>query len=185
MFDGIVLAGGYSSRANTNKMCLEYRGKPLILNTIMTMHKVCKRVIVVTGHHHKEIYEVVKELDYVDVVYNKDYNKGMFSSILAGVSKVNNSFFIIPGDYPTVKKKTYEEMIEVNNGIVVPSFDYHLGHPILFDKSFKVKMLETKHSNLKDFRNEYSFHIVEVNDPGILLDIDSLEDYKKLLERND
>ena len=185
MFEGIILAGGFSSRAQTNKMCLEYKDKPLILNTILTMHEVCEKIIVVTGYYHDEIFNSVKHLPYVDIVYNKDYAEGMFSSILAGVKKVNNHFFITPGDYPKINKLTYIKMSKFKHGIVVPSFDFHLGHPILFDKSFKEKILSTNHNNLKEFRNEHGFKIVEVDDSGILEDIDSIKDYKKLLEGND
>ena len=71
MIDGIVLAGGYSSRTNTNKMCLEYNGKALILNTIETMHQVCQKIIVVTGYHHNELLSLLKELDFVKIVYNE------------------------------------------------------------------------------------------------------------------
>lgn len=185
MFDGIVLAGGFSSRANTNKMCLEYENKPLILSTIFSMRTVCDKIIVVTGHYHDEINKLLKDLDYVKIVYNRDYINGMFSSILTGVKETTNSFFIVPGDYPRIDKTTYIKMSKFLKGIVVPSFQHHLGHPILFDKSFKEKILKTKHNNLKEFRNDYGYKIVEVNDAGILEDIDSIDDYKKLLKEDD
>ncbi|MCK4551968.1 MAG: NTP transferase domain-containing protein [Tenericutes bacterium] len=181
MYDGIVLAGGFSSRANTNKMFLEYNGKPLILNTIETMHEVCKNIIVVTGHYHESMIELFLNIDYVKVVYNKHYSDGMFSSIKVGVLATANSFFIIPGDYPNVKINTYNCMIKANKQIVVPSYQHRLGHPILFDKSFKKMILTTNHNNLKDFRNDYEFAILEVDDSGILFDVDDLNDYKKLL----
>ncbi|MCK5732496.1 MAG: NTP transferase domain-containing protein [Tenericutes bacterium] len=183
MYDGIILAGGFSSRANTNKMSLEYKGKPLILNTIETMHEVCENIIVVTGHYHESMIELFFNIDYVKVVYNKHYSDGMFSSIKVGVLATSNSFFIIPGDYPNVEANTYNYMIEVDKPIVVPSYQNRLGHPILFDKSFRNKILTTDHSNLKDFRNDFNFGILEVDDSGILFDVDDLNDYKKLLRK--
>jgi len=181
MYDGIVLAGGFSSRAKTNKMFLDYRGKPLILNTIETMHEVCENIIVVTGHYHESMVVLFLNIDYVKVVYNKHYHDGMFSSIKAGVLATNNSFFVIPGDYPNVKANTYNYMIEANMPIVVPSYQNRLGHPIFFDKTFKNKILTTNHNNLKDFRNDFEFNILNVDDSGILFDVDDLNDYKKLL----
>jgi molybdenum cofactor cytidylyltransferase len=185
MYDGIVLAAGFSSRTSSNKMCLEYRNKPLILNTIETMHKYCKNIIVVTGHYHKQIEDLLSKFDFVKIAYNKDYKNGMFSSIRTGVLETKNSFFIIPGDYPSVREDTYKKLLETNKKISVPSHNMRLGHPIYFDQSFKEKILETDCQSLKDFRNIYDFEIIEVDDCGILLDIDNLNDYKELLERND
>ena len=181
MYDGIVLAGGFSKRANTNKMLLDYNGKTLIQNTIETMHKVCQNIIVVTGFYHNDMKSIISKIDYVKIVYNKDYINGMFSSIKTGVSTTKNDFFIIPGDYPLVSIDTYNKMIEEDKDIVVPSFNKKLGHPIFFNKKFKEKIINTKFDNLKDFRNNYVFKIINVNDSGILFDIDSMEDYKKLI----
>lgn len=55
MIDGIVLAGGYSSRAKINKMMMLYKNKPLISQAIETMHQFCEVVIVVTGYYHDEM----------------------------------------------------------------------------------------------------------------------------------
>ena len=184
MIDGIVLAGGYSSRAKTNKMCFEYRGQSLILHTIKTMHEVCKNIIVVTGHYHTEISGLLADIEYVKIVYNKDYEQGMFSSIITGVKQTTNSFFIIPGDYPKIKISTYRKMLDYDDLIIVPSYKNRLGHPIYFDKSFKQEILVTKHNNLKSFRNDHQFIIVDVLDEGILIDIDDLDDYKNLIGRD-
>jgi molybdenum cofactor cytidylyltransferase len=180
MTDGIVLAAGFSSRAKTNKMLLEYLDKPIILHTIQTMHQFCERVIVVTGCYHEEIERHLRQYNYIDFVYNENYKKGMFSSIQAGVLKTKHNFFIIPGDYPNVKASTYQEILENQSMIVVPSYRNKLGHPIYFDRTFKNKILETDHESLKDFRNSFEFRIVTVNDPGILFDVDDLNDYKIL-----
>jgi molybdenum cofactor cytidylyltransferase len=184
MVDGIILAGGFSSRAKTNKMILLYRGKELVLHTIKSMHSVCDRIIVVTGHYHEDLVRLLKNYEYVKIVYNKDYELGMFTSIQTGVKETENDFFIIPGDYPTVKKKTYQELLSKNESIVVPSYNMKLGHPILFKKEFKDKILQTNHTNLKDFRNSYKYYILNTEDPGILLDIDDLNDYKNLIRKD-
>ncbi len=181
MTDGIVLAGGFSSRAKTNKMCLEYQGKALILHAIETMHEVCQNIIVVTGHYHKEIMDLLSDIEYIKIAYNDDYKQGMFSSIITGVKQTTNSFFIIPGDYPKIKVSTYRKILEYDDSVIVPSYKKRLGHPIYFDKSFKQKILVTNHNNLKSFRNDYQFKIVDVLDEGILIDVDDLDDYKKLI----
>lgn len=185
MIDGIILAAGYSSRAKTNKMMLPYRSKPLISHAIETIQPFCERVICVTGHFHQDMIELLETYPNLAIVYNPDYPKGMFSSIKAGVQETNNDFFIIPGDYPLVKPTTYQKLFEGEGKIRVPSFSHHLGHPIFFDKEYKNKILKTTFDNLKSFRNSEPYSIIEVDDPGILLDIDHMKDYNALLEGND
>ncbi|OQX93360.1 MAG: hypothetical protein B6I17_03070 [Tenericutes bacterium 4572_104] len=185
MIDGIVLAGGYSSRAKINKMMMLYKNKPLISQAIETMHQFCEVVIVVTGYYHDEMNDFLKTYNFVKVIYNENYSEGMFSSIKKGVKEVANDFFIIPGDYPKIKPSTYKEILDTTGDIRVPSFNYHLGHPIFFKKEFKQKLLDTKYSNLKEFRNHYDFTIIEVFDDGVLIDVDYIKDLEKLIEGND
>ena len=184
MVDGIVLAGGFSSRAKTNKMILLYKDKELVLHTIETMHSVCDKIIVVTGHYHNDLVSLLSNLKYVEIVYNETYELGMFSSIKKGVSKTNNDFFIIPGDAPKVLPITYSGIMSSNKDIVVPSYNRRLGHPIFFRRKYKNEILNTNHTNLKDFRNAHDFYILETQDSGILIDVDDLNDYKKLIRKD-
>ena len=184
MVDGIVLAAGFSSRAKTNKMTLEYKGKPLITHVIETISLVCDRVIVVTGHYRDEIELLIKNRSDVVLVHNDNYAQGMFTSIQKGVYATENDFFIVPGDYPLIKPNTYQSLMAAKGKIRVPSFDNRLGHPIFFDKHFKDLILNTSCTNLKAFRNEHPFTIIEVDDPGILIDIDNMEDYNTLIGKD-
>jgi molybdenum cofactor cytidylyltransferase len=182
MFDGIVLAGGYSSRFKQNKMCVKYHGKALILYAIEGMHKFCKNVIVVTGYYHQEICECLKGIDYVKIILNKDFSEGMFSSVKAGVNHVEHDFFIIPGDYPFISDDVYKKLIDSDGLIRVPSYNKRLGHPIFMSKQLKDDLIMTEVDNLKDFRNLNEYKIVEVDSDSILKDIDTVED---LFNNND
>jgi molybdenum cofactor cytidylyltransferase len=176
MFDGIVLAGGYSSRFKQNKMCVKYHGKALILYAIEGMHKFCENIIVVTGFYHQEICECLKDLDYVKIIYNENFSEGMFSSVKAGVNHVEHDFFIIPGDYPFIQDDVYQKLIDSEGNIRVPSFNKRLGHPLFMSKDLKADLVMTEVNNLKDFRNKYEYKIVEVDSDSILKDIDIVED---------
>ncbi len=183
MIDGIVLAGGYSSRAKQNKMLLRIREKPIILTTVAALRSVCQKIIVVTGYYHDEIESLFKAEADVEVVRNENYAKGMFSSVLKGVAAVENNFLIIPGDIPFVGKDTLDKLVAGSKKIRVPSFEGHLGHPLYIDISFKSELLEQSYPDLKTFRNAHDFEIINVDDPNILFDIDTLNDYEKTKER--
>ncbi|MDT8336624.1 MAG: nucleotidyltransferase family protein [Candidatus Izemoplasmatales bacterium] len=185
MYDGIVLAGGYSSRFNQNKMCALFQGQALILHTIKTMHKVCEKIYVVTGYYHQEISHVLKGYEYVEIVFNKNYDQGMFSSVKTGAHQVNHDFFIIPGDYPLVSVDTYKALILGSKDIRVPSYNKHLGHPLFLKYDLKNALLDTTETSLKEFRNIQDLEIINVDDEYILFDIDKVEDLNKIKGRDD
>jgi molybdenum cofactor cytidylyltransferase len=181
MASGIILAGGYSSRAKSNKMVLKYKNIEIIRHAIIAMQDYCDKVIVVTGHYHNDTLEVVKDFEKVIVVRNENYSQGMFSSVKRGVSEIDDDFFLTPGDYPLIKKSTYEKVLNATGVIRVPTFNNRRGHPLFISKELINNLLkENDDSNLKLFRNKYEITNVETNDEGILKDIDTVNDYLKL-----
>lgn len=180
MVTGIILAGGESSRAGKNKMLLNVGGKPLILHTIDSMRPFVNKLVVVTGKYHDEM---APQLHDVDIVFNKDYQKGMFSSVKAGVAHAEGNFFIIPGDCPFVSKEVVSSLMKDNFSIRVPVYHRHTGHPIYLHEKMKNLLLkESIESNLRAFRDKVGYEEVDVNDKNILNDIDTIEDYEKLLK---
>ena len=121
MAEGIILAGGKSTRMGQNKMLLMYQNHPLIWYTIQSMKPFVSKIIIVTGRYDKEIKETLKNED-VTFVFNENYEKGMFSSVLKGVKETKEDFFIIPGDCPFVKEDTYRKLLKGNGDIRVPSY---------------------------------------------------------------
>ncbi len=178
MIDGVILAGGYSSRLKKNKMTLIFNDLPIICNVIEAMKQYCDKIIVVTGHYHDEIERVVKKYEVVNVVRNTNYNLGMFSSVKAGVKDINNDFFLTPGDYPLIKASTYKKLLDSKGMIRVPIYNGRKGHPILISKELIDPLLkEPVESNLKVFRDRYKVNYIEVDDKGVLIDVDTMEDY--------
>lgn len=178
---GVILAGGYSSRARSNKMVLKYKNMEIIKHAIIAMQDYCTKIIVVTGHYHDDILQVVSSFPKVKVVRNNNYRQGMFSSVKVGVKEVNDDFFLTPGDYPLIQKSTYEKILEAKGIIRVPTFNNRRGHPLFISRELITSLLrESDDSNLKLFRNKYEITNVETNDQGILRDIDTVNDYLKL-----
>ena len=189
MVDGIILAGGFSSRVGKNKMTLKFLNKPLLYHTVKSMVNVCENVIVVTGHYQDDYKKFLKEFTNIKIVHNEKYEQGMFSSVLKGIDNTKNDIFLIPGDYPLVKEFTYKLILQNNGEIRVPTFNGRRGHPIFISKELlPLLKKEGLSSNLKVFRDKFNVNYINVDDEGILFDIDSLSDYEKLLknhERND
>ena len=183
MAEGIILAGGYSSRMKSDKMLLNVNGAPLIFHTINSLKPYVKKIIVVTGHYHNELKSSLSKLDNVDVVYNPRYQEGMFTSIKTGVNHVSDDFFVLPGDCPFVRASTIHALLNTSGRVRVPTYRGESGHPIFFEKSLIKPLLneDETNSNLKVFRDRCGYVGVEVDDKNILNDIDTVSDYESLL----
>lgn len=183
--EGIILAAGFSSRAGTFKMALDFHGKTVIENCIESMDHFCSKIYVVGGYKIEIVKEILKNYKNVQIVFNNNYEEGMLSSVKEGISHLKGEkFFLIPGDYPLVNKKTYEELMQVNGDIVIPLHNGRKGHPVFMKTSIACEILKNNEfESLKDFINSKGFVAVEVFDEGVLMDIDTFEDYKSLIER--
>ncbi|MEH6946539.1 nucleotidyltransferase family protein [Bacillus sp. JJ634] len=189
--EAIVLAAGYSSRANAFKMTLPMGQMSVLEQTISKFEGLCSRAIVVAGFQaeiiQEEIAKIISKNAYsfqIKFVYNENFNQGMFHSIQKGCNEVNApTFFITPGDCPLVKKETVQLLAKHKGNVVIPSFDYKGGHPIKLSSEVKQKILETNpESNLRVVLGGYEKQYMNVDDAGVLMDIDTPEDYRKAID---
>jgi molybdenum cofactor cytidylyltransferase len=189
--EAIVLAAGYSSRANAFKMTLPMGQMSVLEQTISKFEGLCSRVIVVAGFQaeiiQEEIAKIISKNAYsfqIKFVYNENFNQGMFHSIQKGCNEVNApTFFITPGDCPLVKKETIQLLAKHKGNVVIPSFDYKGGHPIKLSSEVKRKILETNpESNLRVVLGGYEKKYMNVDDAGVLMDVDTPEDYQKAID---
>lgn len=177
--DGVILAAGYSSRANTFKMELEIDKKAIIQRCIESLYDECNKIIVVSGYKHEKIERLVQSYSKVQIVYNEEFHKGMFSSVKKGIQNVTaERFLLTPGDYPLINKDVVKKLLKEKNEIVIPSFNKKGGHPILLSSNLiKEILIEREDSNLKIYLSKKQCFYLNIDDEGILLDVDTIEDY--------
>jgi molybdenum cofactor cytidylyltransferase len=186
MAEGVIIAAGLSSRADGWKMAFDIGGKTIIERCILGMIPYCTRIFIVGGNHFNALLELLPKLKYptVELIYNPDYQNGMFSSVLTGFRQVcAPKFFFIPGDYPLVSGNVYKTMLTREGEIIIPSYQGISGHPVLF-RTNAVRDLFTisnKYTNLRQFVISHNYITVEVTDPGIIVDIDTREDYRRAI----
>ena len=180
MAECIILAGGKSTRMGTNKMLLDYKGHPLLWYTIQSVSPFVNRIIVVTGKYDQEIRKALKE-EKVDFVYNKDYELGMFSSVLTGVRVTKDDFMVIPGDCPFIKKETFKQILEGTGEIRYPKCGDLEGHPLYISRKYKDELLHFGlDSNLKMFRDSKKCEIIFVEDKNISMNLNNILDFSSL-----
>jgi molybdenum cofactor cytidylyltransferase len=195
--DAIILSAGKSGRIGEPKAFLEFDGKPFIINILEKLLPFCNRIVIVFGYEAEKMIELIsREKVYRDnqkkifIEINEDYEKGMFSSIKTGLKKIYDAEYVLihQVDQPALPKKFYEEFIsQIDERIdwLQPSFSGRNGHPIIINqKVVNLIVSEKFDSSLRILKNENSIvqKIWKCNYPEIHQDIDTIEDYKKLLE---
>ncbi len=176
----VILAAGYSSRAGTFKMQLDFGGKPILLRSVELFQKFCSTVFVVAGFQEERIQSLVEGYDFVTVVQNPDFAQGMFSSVRAGVARVTaDRFFFTPGDCPLISHEVCAKLLESKKEAAIPTYGGKRGHPVLLNGACVKEILaEPADSNLKKYLSGKDCVFVEVGQEGILMDVDTMEDYR-------
>ena len=153
MIKAILLAAGQSKRMKSeNKLIKLYKNKPLInysLN-VLTKSKVNK-IILVLGHQHKEVKKIIKKNKKIIFTYNKNYKKGMASSIKIGLKKISKNdkgFIVAQSDMPFVKQSEINKICRSINSkkFLIHALKYknRVGNPIGFDSSLIKKFKNIK-----------------------------------------
>lgn len=182
-FEGVVLAAGYSRRIGAFKMTLEAGNATIIEKCIAGMYELCSRVIVVSGYQASKLEHVLAGYPKIEIVFNENYHLGMFSSVKTGFRQVRSErFFFTPGDYPMIGREVYAALANVNGEVVIPVYRGFMGHPLLMQGDLAHELVEDSCcANLREFIARKALVPVEVQDPGILQDIDTIDDYQKMI----
>ncbi len=185
--DCLVLAAGISSRMGRWKMMLPLRDKTLIETTVETALRSCNRVIVVTGYRNEDLSQLFRANDRVVTVYNAAFTEGMFGSVKTGITMVTTEkWFLIPGDMPFVRPETYRTLFNTAESVdaYIPLYHHRTGHPVLMNTTVK-KMVEEAPlaATLRTILSNSITLNVPVDDPGIVIDIDTENDFNRYVEK--
>jgi len=119
----------------------------------------------------------------VRTVVNPDPSRGMFSSIQIGARALDESpTAVLPGDMPFVRADTVEKLLTAGRrtrGIVAPRFQGRRGHPIVLPGDVRDALVEAAEtSRLDEFLASQPHWRVDIDldDPGVLRDVDTKED---------
>ncbi len=186
----VILAAGYSSRMKLFKPLLPLGNSTVIENSIDSfLESGIEDVIVVVGFQAKKLIPVL-EAKGTKWVYNERFSEGMYSSIVAGVGSFPEhikGFFLLPADIPLVSSETIDKLVEgykdSKQSIIYPSLLKRRGHPPLISSRLFSEILRYDGAGgLKALLRKYEeqAYYVEVEDEGVLLDIDTYEDYLRL-----
>jgi CTP:molybdopterin cytidylyltransferase MocA len=149
-------------------------------------------IVVVTGHQSRELEQ---ELDRYPCrcVRNERYREGMFSSVQVGVKEMdaaNTAFFLLPVDIPLVQLDTIHTLLQALDQdsqtlVFYPEYQLWRGHPPLISYDLAPEIIGyDDQGGLRALLSKYrprSRNVV-VDDPYILLDVDTQDDLDHLRE---
>ena len=187
----LILAAGYSSRMGGFKPLMTLGGRSLLAHCAEVLDAVpLARVVVVTGHRHREVTEEGRRLG-LDCLENPHHDQGMFSSIVAGLRRLGavDGVLLLPVDIPLVRPATVIALAAAFDGAttIIPHFRGMPGHPPLLAGPLIPKILtDDGRGGLRRLLAQLPRSEVltlPVWDQGILLDADTPEDWIRLSKR--
>lgn len=191
----VVLAAGESSRLGRPKQLLEFGHETLLTRVVKTAKEAINGpVIVVLGSNAESLKRVITN-ENVHIVVNNEWEEGMSSSLRTGVQFATSNFPALEGlilsvcDQPFVSAKLLQQLIDVHeqNGspIVASEYDNTVGTPAFFEKALFSELLElVGDRGAKQLMNKHQENLGTVNFPLGSKDIDTEEDYQRLLAQN-
>jgi molybdenum cofactor cytidylyltransferase len=189
----IILAAGSSTRMGKAKQLLPLGDRTVLEQTIANVRGAeVNEIVLVLGASAEIIRRQLplSLLKRLKVVVNQAHGEGMSSSLRAGISALDEkteAALIILGDQPFIRPQTMDQVISAYRRnqaqIVIPSFQGSRGNPVLLDRSVfsEVMALEGDTGCRAIFGNHLGgITKVEVEDEGVLLDIDDPDDYDRV-----
>lgn len=183
----VVLAGGTSSRMVRFKPLLPLGGSTVLARAVGAFRTGgVSDVTVVVGHRGEELRPAIDALGARCVV-NAAFADGMYASLVAGIRALGphvRGCFVLPADMPAVRGRTVALLARGHRrtgaGVTYPTFRGRRGHPPLMSaRLFPAIVAGDGEGGLRRILEAWEREAREVRviDEGILVDLDTPEDY--------
>ena len=186
----IVLAAGMSTRMKQPKLIMPWGNQTVISHVIRVLNAAGIQTIrVVLGGYETQLSNVLTGLS-VDFVVNPHFANGeMIESLKVGLIDMPltiQAILMVLGDQPQIQEATVRNLVEQYHRsyspLIIPSYQFRRGHPWLIHRNLWNEIQEiVPPKTLRDFLNNHENEIeyLPIDDPTILQDLDTIEDYQK------
>jgi molybdenum cofactor cytidylyltransferase len=191
---GIILAAGAGERMGGQvKLLLPWRGEPLVrIVARMALESGLKPVVVVTGAHAHEIQTALNGLA-VELAHNPDWQAGQSTSVRVGIDALpgeTGAVVFLLGDQPqtpsALVRALKDEHARSLAAIVAPVVGSRRTNPVLFDRDIFADLHNLQgDAGGRQLFERYGVHHLSWEDERQLWDVDTPDDYQKLLRRVD
>lgn len=185
----VILAAGSAARMGQPKLLLPWKGEALIRHAARTaLQSGLAPVMVVTGAMKAEMQTALHGLP-VQFVHNPDYPAGQSTSVRAGISSLpaeTQAVVFLLGDQPFVTSGLLQALVSTYTRthplILAPFAGEKRTNPVLFDRAVFAAMGELKgDAGGRSLFGQFPPAALPWDDERLLFDVDTPDDYQKLL----
>ena len=184
----VIVAAGMSSRMGDFKPMLNIGSISIAQRIVATFHQAgVTKIVVVTGYNAQLLERHLANNGLV-FLRNEDYaTTQMFDSARIGLNWLKDKcdkILFTPVDIPLFTAMTVTSLIESGAELACPVCEGRTGHPLLISASLAGRLLEDSGEGGMQGaigRCGAEMTLVPVEDPGVLHDADTPDDYKALL----
>jgi molybdenum cofactor cytidylyltransferase len=189
IISAILLGAGESKRMGVDKLSLPWRRKTVLEHCFETLlQSEVQEIVVVLGTRNKRVKNRFQGKK-TKVVVNPYSKRGMSTSIRKGLQAIHPGsagILIALGDQPFLKTRTINALVRAfdrrENGIIIPSFQGRMGHPVIFHKRYRKELLNLRGDvggRTVVERHPEEVKVVPVKSEGVVKDVDTWQDYVK------
>lgn len=187
----VIVAAGLSSRHGKFKPLMKVGTITVIERLIRTLEQAgCFPIVVVTGYQAEELEKYIAKYNVI-CVRNEEYRTAqMFDSVKMGLKCAEDlcdQLLVTRGDVPLVKPDTLQRLISSQAMLAVPGYEGEEGHPLLMNTEVIPSVISYRgHHGLFGAIQScgYAKKIIEVQDEGILSDVETKENFASLLKQH-
>ncbi|HIN23313.1 MAG TPA: nucleotidyltransferase family protein [Dehalococcoidia bacterium] len=190
----ILLAAGESSRMGQLKALLPWRNTTLLEHQLRSLLDAgVQQVVVVVGHDADRLKPFIEAVEGASWALNNDYLQGKTTSLKTGVAALSgqpiSDVLLLNVDQPR-SAATVRMLLERHQAssfrITIPTHGGKGGHPIFISAELLPELAEIDEGSqgLKAVvrRHTDATERFELNDPSVLWDLNTPEQYQKALE---
>ncbi|MEM6801505.1 MAG: nucleotidyltransferase family protein [Bacteroidota bacterium] len=186
----ILLAAGESSRLGRAKQLLDLKGKSLLEISIERLLETgIHKIQLVLGARFEQISaHVLETFPEINILYNAHWETGMAGSLKIGLQNLREDCegaFVSLSDQPLIPKTHFLEMKEafLHSGKLISSFYNHkAGVPVIIPAKYFSELANHKGEvGARYLIRKYADESIRIPCPMAAFDIDTEEDYQKLL----